>query len=132
MPSIIATPFRVSFSVAKGVGAFLPFQSKLEAIMASVKSALGSQSVQLRCPWKPPAMAFLPRASSCQPISSSLGLPYKISRMIMVILVMNAQSLSGSTTLDLRMISGKSLPALQSKPSLQLALTQLSALSNSS
>ena len=76
-------------------------------------------------------MAFLPRASSCQPISSSLGLPYKISRMIMVILVMNAQSLSGSTTLDLRMISGKSLP-LQSKPSLQLALTQLSALSNSS
>ena len=125
MPSIIATPFRVSFSVAKGVGAFLPFQSKLEAIMASVKSALGSQSVQLRCPWKPPAMAFLP-------ISSSLGLPYKISRMIMVILVMNAQSLSGSTTLDLRMISGRSLPALQSKPSLQLALTQLSALSNSS
>ena len=36
------------------------------------------------------------------------------------------------TTLDLRMISGKSLLALQSKPSLQLALTQLSALSNSS
>ena len=75
VPSSMETPLRVSFSVAKGVGCLGPFQSKVEAMNASVKSPLGSQSVQLRCPWKPPATAFLPRASSCQPISSSLGLP---------------------------------------------------------
>ena len=36
----------VSFSVANGVGIFLPFQLNDDAIIASVKSALGSQSVQ--------------------------------------------------------------------------------------
>ena len=48
----------VSFSVAKGVGIFLPFQLNDVAIIASVKSALGSQSVQFLCPWKPPTMAL--------------------------------------------------------------------------
>ena len=127
VPSSMATPFKVSFSVAKGVGCLGPFQSKVEARMASEKSALGSQSVQLRWPWKPPATAFLPRASSCQPISASLGLPYRMSRMIMVILVTNSQSLSAGTTLDLVMTWGRFLPALQSKPSLQLAFTQARA-----
>ena len=44
----MAVPFKVSFSVANGVGAFGPFQSKLEAMIASVKSAFGSQSVVLK------------------------------------------------------------------------------------
>ena len=48
VPSIIETPFSVSFSVANGVGRFGPFQSNVEAMMASEKSAFGSQSVQLR------------------------------------------------------------------------------------
>ena len=52
--------------------------------------------------------------------------------MTIVILVMNSQSLSAGTTFDLVMTSGRFLPALQSKPSLQLALTQASALSYSS
>ena len=42
----IEIPFNVSFSVANGVGIFLPFQLNDDAIIASVKSALGSQSVQ--------------------------------------------------------------------------------------
>ena len=66
----------VSFSVAKGVGALMPFQSKVEAMMASVKSAVGQPVGPLTLPlearrtWR-----CLPSASSCQPISSSLGLP---------------------------------------------------------
>lgn len=52
--------------------------------------------------------------------------------MTKVILVMNSQSLSGGTTLDLRMISGRSLPALMSRPSWQLAFTQAMAFSYSS
>ena len=75
VPSSMEMPLQVSFSVAKGVGCFTPFQSKVEARMASVKSALGSQSVHWRCPWKPPTTPLRPRASSCQPRSSSLGLP---------------------------------------------------------
>ena len=132
VPRIIEAPLSVSFSVAKGVGIFLPFQSNVEAIIASVKSAFGSQSVQFLCPWKPPATAFLPSASSCQPISSSFLLPKRISRTISVIFVMNSQSLSGETTFDFLIISGKSLPAFTSKPSLQLAFTQAIALSYSS
>ena len=44
---------------------------------------------------------------------------------------MNSQSLSGATTFDLVMISMNSLPALQSKPSLQLALIHFRAFSYS-
>ena len=132
VPSSMDTPLQVSFSVAKGVGIFGPFQSKVPARMASEKSALGSQSVHWRCPWKPPATALRPSASSCQPSSSSFGLPYRMSRITIVILVINSQSLSAGTTLDLVMTSGRFLPALQSKPSRQLAFTQASARSYSS
>ena len=60
LPRSIAIPLHVSFSVANGVGALLYRSSQMyEAIIASVKSALGSQSVQCLCPWKPPAIAFL-------------------------------------------------------------------------
>ena len=43
----IEIPFNVSFSVAKANGAFFPFQSNEDAIIASVKSPLGSQSVHI-------------------------------------------------------------------------------------
>ncbi len=132
VPSIMETPFKVSFSVANGVGILGPFQSNELAIIDSEKSALGSQSVQFLCPWKPPAIAFFPRASSCQPISSSFLFPKRISRKTIVIFVTNSQSLSGSTTFEFLMISGKSLPALQSNPSGQFSLTHLIAFSYSS
>ena len=74
-PRSIAIPLHVSFSVANGVGAFGPFQSNVEAKIASVKSAFGSQSVHCLCPWKPPATAFRPSASSCHPSSSRRGFP---------------------------------------------------------
>jgi hypothetical protein len=92
------------------------------AMMASVKSALGSQSVQLRWPWKPAATAFLPSDSSCQPISASFLLPKRISRTTQENLAINSQSFSGGTTLERLMISGRFLPALMSQPSLQFFL----------
>lgn len=52
--------------------------------------------------------------------------------MTIVIFVMNSQSLSAGTTFDFVMTSGRCLPALQSKPSLQLAFTHASARSYSS
>jgi hypothetical protein len=44
-PSSIAAPFRLSFSVATICGRRIPFQSKLEQSIASIKSPLGMKSV---------------------------------------------------------------------------------------
>ena len=104
VPSSIETPFNVSFSVAKAVTCLGPFQSNVEAIIASVKSPLGSQSVHCLCPWNPPAIAFLPLASSSQPSSDSFSLPNKISRIIIACFAINSQSLSGGTTFDFLII----------------------------
>ena len=131
-PNIIATPFNVSFSVANGVGIFLPFQLKPEAIIASVKSAFGSQSVHILCPWNPPAIPFLPSDSSCHPISASFGFPSRISLTTIACFTQNSHCLSSSICLDFLIISGKSLPALMSIPSLQYSFTHARALSNSS
>ena len=79
------TALRPSFSVAKGIGCFLPRQSKVVFIKASVKSPLGCQSDHMRWPWKPPKMPLRPMDSSSQPISASLGLPSIRSRQIRVI-----------------------------------------------
>ena len=122
--NIIETPFRVSFSVANGNGCFFPFQSKLEASKDSVKSAFGSQSVHILCPWKPPTIPFLPNASSCHPISSNFGLPCNISFTIKVNFVINSQSLSAGITLDFVITSGKFFPAFLSNPSLQFSFIQ--------
>ena len=113
-PSIIDTPLSVSFSVANGIGSLLPFQSKPEAVIASVKSAFGSQSVHILCPWKPPAIAFLPSDSSCQPSSASFGLPLSMSLTTSACLTQNSHCLSSGIHLDFLIISGKSFPAFVS------------------
>ncbi len=128
----MAVAFKVSFSVAKAVTGREPFQSKVEARIASAKSPFGSQSVHCRWPWKPPEIAFLPRASSSQPISAKRGFPKRISRIIKVCLAINSQSLSAGITLDLVITSGNSFPALMSTPSLQYSLIQARAFSYSS
>ena len=92
--SSMQMPFSESFSVATTCGSLGPFQSKDELQKASMKSPLGQWSVHWRWPWKPAAMALRPTPSSPKPISTSLGLPFIMSRMMMAILVTYSQSAS--------------------------------------
>ncbi|MNP61597.1 hypothetical protein D3C76_1568030 [compost metagenome] len=56
-PNSMPTPFKLSFSVATTKGARIPFQSKEEFSIVSIKSPFGEWSVHCRCPWNPEAMA---------------------------------------------------------------------------
>ncbi len=88
------TPFSESFSVARICGIFLPVQSKDELQNVSITSPFGQWSVHCRWPWKPPAIALRPTASSPKPISASLGLPTIMSRAMIAIFTRYSQSAS--------------------------------------
>lgn len=84
------------FSVARTNASRMPFQSKEEFSTVSMKSPFGIWSVHCRWPWKPPAIALCPSASSRKPFSASFGLPAMRSRPIMVILTTYSQTFSWS------------------------------------
>jgi hypothetical protein len=93
-PNTMERPFRQSFSVAKTKGSRMPFQSKDELSIASMKSPFGKWSLQCRWPWKPPRIALRPRASSPKPAAASRGLPTMRSRAMIAILTDVSQSAS--------------------------------------